>query len=333
MKAKNTISVQKSWNLVADIGGTNARFAVHDISNDELAEIFVLSVKQQPDFIAALEHVLDQIRQLGQWQSSPSAVCLAVACPVDQDLISFTNSNWQFSKAALGELFGPIALEVINDFSAVAHTIANLNPDEWHQIGGDQPVADKPIAILGAGTGLGVCTLVPFGKQYIVVDGEGGHIDFAPVNEREMGILRVLKTRFQRVSVERLLSGAGIVNIYQALCTLDQASIVHQSAQEVTEAALNSAEEKALEALSVFCQILGSTASNLALINGAKGGVYIAGGIVPRFLDFVVNSDLRQRFDDKGRFSRYVESIPLRVLLKNQPGLHGAMQKIKAGQI
>ncbi|MBC8212593.1 MAG: glucokinase [Gammaproteobacteria bacterium] len=333
MKAKNTISVQKSWNLVADIGGTNARFAVHDISNDELAEIFVLSVKQQPDFIAALEHVLDQIRQLGQWQSSPSAVCLAVACPVDQDLISFTNSNWQFSKAALGELFGPIALEVINDFSAVAHTIAHLNPDEWHQIGGDQPVADKPIAILGAGTGLGVCTLVPFGKQYIVVDGEGGHIDFAPVNEREMGILRVLKTRFQRVSVERLLSGAGIVNIYQALCTLDQASIVHQSAQEVTEAALNSAEEKALEALSVFCQILGSTASNLALINGAKGGVYIAGGIVPRFLDFVVNSDLRQRFDDKGRFSRYVESIPLRVLLKNQPGLHGAMQKIKAGQI
>ncbi|MBL7000097.1 MAG: glucokinase [Gammaproteobacteria bacterium] len=322
----------KNWNLVADIGGTNARFAVHDISNDDLAEIFVLSVKQQPDFIAALEHVLHQIEHLKQWQPQPSAVCLAVACPVDQDLIQFTNSDWQFSKAGLGELFGPIDVEVINDFSAVAHTIPHLKPDEWHQIGGDQPVADKPIAILGAGTGLGVCTLVPFGQHYIVVDGEGGHIDFAPVNEREMDILKVLKTRFQRVSVERLLSGAGIVNIYQALCHLDAVSGVHWSAREVTEAALNGVDEMALEALSVFCQILGSTASNLALINGAKGGVYIAGGIVPRFLDFVVNSDLRKRFDDKGRFSRYVESIPLRVLLKNQPGLHGAMQKIKASQ-
>mgnify|MGYP001077023704 CR=1 FL=1 len=333
MKAQKTGTVQKSWNLVADIGGTNARFAVHDISNDELAEMFVLSVKQHPDFIAALKYVLHQIEQLKQWMPQPSAVCLAVACPVDQDLIRFTNSDWQFSRAGLGEMFGPITLEVINDFSAVAHTIPHLNPDEWHQIGGDQPVTDKPVVILGAGTGLGVCTLVPFGQQYIVVDGEGGHIDFAPVNEREMDILRVLKTRFQRVSVERLLSGAGIVNIYQALCTLDQTTIVHESAQEVTEAALNSGDQKALEALSVFCQVLGSTASNLALINGAKGGVYIAGGIVPRFLDFVVNSDLRKRFDDKGRFKAYVESIPLRVLLKNQPGLHGAMQKIKAHQV
>jgi len=332
MNEEKAIPVQKSWNLVADIGGTNARFAVHDISNDVLAEVFVLSVKQQPDFIAALEHVLYQIGQLSQWQLSPSAVCLAVACPVDQDLIQFTNSDWKFSKIRLGQMFGSVPLEVINDFSAVAHTIPHLNPDEWHQIGGDQPVADKPVAILGAGTGLGVCTLVPVGQHYIVVDGEGGHIDFAPVNQREMDILKVLKTRFKRVSVERLLSGAGIVNIYQALCTLDQASMVHESAQEVTEAALNSGDEKALEALSVFCQILGSTASNLALINGAKGGVYIAGGIVPRFLDFVVNSDLRKRFDDKGRFRAYVESIPLRVLLKNQPGLHGAMQKIKNRQ-
>ena len=322
----------KSWNLVADIGGTNARFAVHDRYRDELHNIIVLSVTDQPTFMGAFDHYLALVEQLKVWKTMPDGVCLAVACPVDQDLIRFTNSNWQFSRAELAAQLGSVKLAVINDFSAVAHTIPFLSADEWHQIGGNQPDTEKPIAILGPGTGLGMCTLIPVQNNFMVIDGEGGHIDFAPVNEREMLILAQLQKRFERVSVERLLSGAGIVNIYQALCKLDSIDEACFSAQEVTEAALNASDKTAIEALSVFCQILGSTASNLALITGAKGGVYIAGGIVPRFLDFVVDSEIRKRFDDKGRFRSYVETIPLRVLLKSQPGLYGAMRYLKSVQ-
>ena len=319
----------KPWNLVADIGGTNARFALHDHQHDELKEISVLSVRQHPDFIGALRYFITQIAQSGQWSAMPQSICLAVACPVDQDLIRFTNSHWGFSKKALSAELGHIPLDVINDFSAIAYSLLELQPDEWHQIGGGEPQPSKPVAILGAGTGLGVCTLVPVGHRFVVVDGEGGHIDFAPTNEQEIAILSVLQRRFGRVSIERLLSGAGIENIYRALCELESAAVIHHSAQQISAAALQGEDALATETLAVFCRVLGSSASNLALISGARGGVYIAGGIAPRIIDFIERSELRQRFDDKGRFKSYVENIPLRVLLKKHPGLYGAMQRVK----
>lgn len=319
----------KSWNLVADIGGTNARFAVHDVASDELSKVIVMSVADHPTFMGALQHLLDQVRQEDHWKAFPLEACLAVACPVDRELISFTNSDWKFTHSELTETLHDIPVQVINDFSAVAWSIPELKPFEWHQIGGMNPKPDKPIAILGPGTGLGVCTLVPVKGGYKVVDGEGGHIDFAPVNSREIEILRVLKTRYERVSVERLLSGSGIVNIYQSLCAIDSTDVIHQSAQQITEAAIEVGDEVALETLSIFCQILGSTASNLALISNAKGGVYIAGGIVLRFLEFIQSSEFRHRFEDKGRFKSYVENIPVRVILKQHLGLFGALQKLK----
>ena len=319
----------KQWNLVADIGGTNARFAVHDVASDELKKIVVLSVADHPTFLGALRHLLHLVREGKQWDHFPLEACLAVACPVDQEQISFTNSNWRFTRSELGEVLHAIPVQVINDFSAVAWSITELQPFEWHQIGGRNPKADKPIAILGPGTGLGVCTLVPVKGGYKVVDGEGGHIDFAPVNSREIDILRILQTRYERVSIERLLSGSGIVNIYRSLCTIDSKDVIYQTAQQITEAAINVGDPVALETLSIFCQILGSTASNLALISNAKGGVYIAGGIVLRFLDFIQSSQFRQRFEDKGRFKSFVEEIPVRVILKQHLGLFGALQKIK----
>lgn len=323
------MSELKNWNLVADIGGTNARFAVQDLDSDELNKVIVLSVAEHPTFMGALKHLLGQLRLDNHWTPFPLQACLAVACPVDRELISFTNSDWKFTRSDLAEALNNIPVQVINDFSAVAWSIPELKPFEWHQIGGLNPKPDKPIAILGPGTGLGVCTLVPIEGGYKVVDGEGGHIDFAPVNSREVDILVELHKRYKRVSVERLLSGSGIVNIYQSLCAIENMLVSYQSPHEITEAAIETEDEIAIEALSIFCQILGSTASNLALISNAKGGVYIAGGIVLRFLEFIQSSKFRSRFEDKGRFRKYVETIPVRVILKKHLGLHGALQKIK----
>lgn len=328
-ESKLIMSDHKKWNLVADIGGTNARFAVHDIDSDELSKVIVYSVANHPTFVGALQHLLIQLKQEKHWEPYPQKTCLAVASPVEQDRISFTNSGWTFTRSELAQTMKNSPVLVINDFSAVAWAIPHLRPFEWHQIGGSTSKTDKPIAILGPGTGLGMCNLVPAGDGYTVLAGEGGHIDFAPVTARQVAILQQLQTRFQRVSVERLLSGSGIVNIYQSLCALENVPRVHTSAQQITDTAMNKTDPLSVETLSIFCEVLGATASNQALIMNARGGVYVAGGIVPRILDFIKKSDFRSRFDDKGRFRGYVEQIPVRIILKEHLGLFGALQKIK----
>jgi len=323
----------KPWNLVADIGGTNARFAVHDINNDDIKNIIVLSVEKYPHFLTALTDFIDQIEQKGGWEPLPGAACLAVACPVDGEIIRLSNSHWSINKTELSQQLNNINVDIINDFSAIAYSISSLQSEEWYQLGGGTPQADKPVAILGPGTGLGMCTMVPVDKGFLILDGEGGHIDFAPTSTQEVAILTELNKRFQRVSIERLLSGAGIINIYQALCKIKSAKEFHNTAQDISTAAINGKDKIAVEALSVFCRVLGSIAGNLAMITGAKGGVYIAGGIVPRIINFIDNSECRSQFEDKGRFESYVKQIPLRILLKDQPGLHGAMQKIKLNEL
>ncbi len=320
----------KAWNLVADIGGTNARFAIQDLQSNELKNVIVLSVADHPTFLAALQHVLAHIQKLGEWKPLPQATCLALACPVDQETIDLTNSHWIFTRSQLSEALQQHPVHIINDFSAVAYSIPALKPFEWHQIGGHKPQPNAPIAILGPGTGLGVSTLLNDQDGIRVIEGEGGHIDFAAVNSREIDVFNELRKRFERVSVERLLSGAGIVNIYLALCDLEGANPDYHSEQEITRAAINAENYLAVEALSMFCQVLGSTAGNQALLTGARGGVYIAGGIAPRFIDFIENSDLRTRFEDKGRFRDYVKDIPIRIIVKQHLGLFGAMQKLNA---
>lgn len=257
----------KAWYLVADIGGTNARFALHDIDGDELKEITVLSVAMHATFIEGLQHFIAIVTKTGLWNNMPEAVCLAVACPVDEDLIRFTNSHWTFSKTELSATLGNIPVDVINDFSAIAYSVTAIKPDEWLPLGGGTPVEGKPVAILGPGTGLGMCTLLPVDKGFIVLDGEGGHIEFAPASHQEIAILSELKTRYQHVSLERLLSGDGIVNIYQALCKLKASKDPLTTASEISTAAIAGKDLLAVETLSIFCRILGSTAGNLAMID------------------------------------------------------------------
>ena len=239
-----------------------------------------------------------------------------------------TNSLWYVDRQEVSALLGGVSVSLINDFAAIGFAIPGLNNVDFCQLGGGDAEPCKPAVVLGPGTGLGVCLLVPTDVGYTVVEGEGGHIDFAPVDAHEIAILEILTSRFRRVSAERLLSGAGIINIYQTLAQLTGKKVKYQSPAEVTRAAVEGVDTLSVRTLEMFCRILGSVAGNLALMAGAKGGVYIAGGIVSRFIPFIENSEFRRRFESKGRFRSYLSDIPVRLIMKENLGLYGAMRRL-----
>lgn len=320
----------KPWFLLADIGGSNARFAVGDLQTgerktDSICVQKTFSVIEHPTFTSALQSYLQYVERSGQWEALPTGGCLAVACPVDTEVITFTNSDWVIDRQDLTLSLKLPKLELINDFAAIGYASANFVDGDWVQLGDGEARSNAPIAVLGPGTGLGVCALVPESKGSLVIAGEGGHADFAPVGGEEMEILRLLLTRYRRVSAERLLSGAGLQNIYWALTQMRESQSRHTTAADISTAALAGKDPVAVEALAVFCRVLGGVAGNLALTFGAHGGVYIGGGIAPRVLPFMQRSDFRERFLAKGRFRDYLNDIPTRLITRDNPGLFGAL--------
>lgn len=318
----------RSWFLLADIGGTNARFALSDVDSGELLECRDLSVADHPTFSSALQTYIEHVAESGQWQPTPVDGCLAVASPTDREVITFTNSGWVFERRELQQSLGLPSLAVINDFEAIGYACAGLTDNDWEQLGGGEARRDKPIGVLGPGTGLGVCSVVPsIGNGGVtVVPGEGGHVDFAPISAEEVEIFHLLHERYTRISVERLLSGKGLQNIHWALSRIRGHEGQHLSPAEISAAGLAGEDPVAVETLAVFCRVLGSVAGNLGLTLGAFGGIYIAGGIVPRILDFVRESDFRERFLAKGRFRDYLDVIPTRIVTHKNPGLYGALK-------
>ena len=317
-----------AWRLAADVGGTNARFAV---ASDEgsISLITRYSVDQYPSIEQAVSAFLDEVAPHG-FSGTPDAACFALAGPIEGDEVRFTNSAWVASRSRLSRALGSSSVDFLNDFAAIGHAIPQLESSDWVQLGGGASHADYPIVVLGPGTGLGVCTLLGTEHGVTVIEGEGGHADFAPTNEEEALVLDVLSARFGRVSIERLLSGDGLLNIYGALMELERLSSgqsggsVVADPSDVSALALAGSDPVAVGALTMFCNILGSVAGNLALTLGAKAGVYIAGGIPGKILSFLENSDVRARFEAKGRFQSYLQSIPLRVVIKEDLGLLGA---------
>lgn len=318
-----------AWYLIADIGGTNARFAMGDPGGDGVRHERTMSVAEHPSFMSALQAYLDTVHGMANVAKSPQAACLAVACPANRDVISFTNSDWVIHRDDVALALQLPRLHVINDFAAIGHAVYALSERDWRQLGAGCVEEAQPIAVLGPGTGLGVCGVLPVAGHAQVIAGEGGHVDFAPVSDEEVEILRRLRTRFRRVSAERLLSGAGLSNIYWALTTLRDAQHRHASPADISAAALAGEDAVAVEALQVFCRVLGSVAGNLALTFGARGGVYVAGGIAPKIVDFMAASDFRERFLAKGRFRDYLNDIPTRVVVRENPGLWGALRFLK----
>ncbi|MEE8559645.1 MAG: glucokinase [Alphaproteobacteria bacterium] len=311
--------------LLADIGGTNARFALQAAGTSPKA-FRRLRCADFPDLISAVRAYLAAV----QPARAPLEAAFAVASPVVGDRIRMTNHPWSFSIKDVRDGLGLEGLRVINDFEAIAWSVPRLKSRELRKIGRGRARANAPFAIIGPGTGLGVSALIPREKGWKALASEGGHVTPAPATDRESEVLGILRRRFDHVSAERLLSGQGLVNLYEALAELEGQTTRRKSAarqnmapEKVTKAALERSDGIAAAAVAMFCEMLGTTAGNLALTFGAHGGVYIAGGIVPKLGRAFGRSGFRRRFEDKGRFSTYLARIPTYVIAHPRPAFIG----------
>lgn len=297
--------------LVADIGATNARFALIG-KNGDLGQMDVLQCADFPDFAAAAQAYLQSARPDKKIQSA----ALAVAAPLDgSDEIRMTNHSWAFSISATRRQLGLQKFTTINDFTAVALGVPLLKAKDLRQIGNGQAVANAPVGIIGPGTGLGVSAIIWHMGKAIPVTTEGGHVTMHAVNDREFAIIKYLmQTKYRHVSAERLVSGKGIVNIYTAIAALDGIDAPLREASEISEAAIEGSCKICVETIDHFCAMLGSVAGNLALTLGAFGGIYIAGGIVPKLGEYFDRSDFRARFLAKGRYDAWLDKIPTLVI-------------------
>ena len=304
--------------LLADIGGTNARFALLDATSREPRDAMTLATADFATLVDAVSHYLVRcgVRTVQD-------CAMAIATPILGDHIQMTNHHWAFSIEETRQRLGLTRLLVVNDFAALAMSLPTLPRGELRQIGGGKPVSDAPLALIGAGTGLGVSALVPAGGRWVPIAGEGGHVTLCAGNEREAAIIAHCRARFGHVSAERLVSGPGIVNLHDAVAALAGASPVQRTPAEITQHGQAGTDAICLEALETFCGLLGAVAGNLVLTLGARGGLYIGGGIMPKLGPYFERSPFRRRFEAKGRFSEYLAAIPAYVILSEYAALRG----------
>ncbi len=316
--------------LIADIGGTNARFALTDLSAPTAQVLDARSLDASA--FASLQHAAEHY--LSAVGVQPRRAAIAVASPVNGEEIRLTNRAWSFTRSELQSALGFDRMHVLNDFGAVAWSVPALSDAEAITVhGSDDAPLQGPISVLGPGTGLGVAMLVGNDPHWQVVETEGGHVSFAPLGEEELAIARWFTARFGRVSNERLLCGSGLSHIDAVLRgAVDHATGQHQDLREpadIVAAALEGHDLAARRTLARFCAVLGSVAGDAALIHGART-VMLAGGIVPRFVPFLRSSAFRERFLAKGRFAAYLESVTIRVITHSSPGLLGAAMSLRA---
>ena len=298
--------------LLADIGGTFARFAL-ETGTGQFEHAASLLCADHADFHAAVSAYL---RSAPGGQIAHAAV--AIANPVAGDAVRMTNYHWQFSIEQMRARLGFDTLVVVNDFTALAMSLPRLRIEDRRQVGGGESRPKSVVGLIGAGSGLGVSGLIPADDGWVALGTEGGHASFSPHDERELAILRYAWRRYPHVSFERLLSGPGIALIHAALADRDGAPAAALAAPEITRRALDGSDPRCVETLDAFCAILGTAAANLAVTQGAFGGVYIGGGIVPRLGAYFDRSPFRARFEDKGRFSDYCKGIPTFVITAEQ---------------
>jgi glucokinase len=310
--------------LIADIGGTNARFALLDGPADrpQRRDERVLACADYPDLVAAAEFYLDLVGA-ATGATRPLEAAIAIAGPITGDIVRMTNHVWQFSAAHTRQRLGLKRLLVLNDFTALAMAVRHLPPEDLETIGRGRPAPNMPMAVLGPGTGLGVSGLIPAGQHWIALQGEGGHVTLSVMNEREIAVLQQLHQRFSHVSAERVLSGPGLVNLYDALCAIAGVAPQPLTPPEITLRAQQASDRNCVEAVSMFCALLGTMAGNLVLTLGAVGGVYIGGGIIPSMGRLFAGSPFRDRFEDKGRYADYLAQVPTYVIHTELPALLG----------
>ena len=309
--------------LIADIGATNARFALVQ-PDGKTTRARTYRTNDYPSLTDAIDaYFADESPP-----ARPTQAVLAVAAPITNDNVAFTNHPWAFSIDTVRQQLKLRRLRVINDFAANAVAVPHLAESDRMQIGAGSPVVGAPIGLIGPGTGLGMSALVP-ADGGTPIQGEGGHVTMAPADAKESAVLDLMRRRYDHVSAERVLSGAGLVNLYNALCELAGAPAAPFTPAQITNPQTWNEDPRTREATAMFCAMLGTVAGNLALTIGGRGGIYIAGGIVPRLGNVFAESAFRSRFEAKGRFKGYLAAIPTYVITRPLPALLGAAKLLE----
>jgi glucokinase len=309
--------------VAADIGGSHARFALADVDAGQvrrLGEAITLKTVEYASLHTAWESFSKQVGH-----ALPRAAAIAVACPTTGEMLKLTNNPWIIRPAMIGERLGIERLTLINDLGAVGHAVTRVEPDYLRRLSGpDVPLPEEGvISVVGPGSGLGMAHILRRDGRDHVIECEGGHIDYAPIDTIEDAILARLRQRFGRVSFERVVSGRGLANIYDALAAIEGRAVRVGDDKELWSAAVSGADSLAVAALDRFCLILGSVAGNAALMHGANA-VVIAGGLGLRIADVLPRSGFSGRFTAKGRFERMLSALPVKIITHPQPGLFGA---------
>ncbi len=311
--------------VLADIGGTNVRFSI--FHNGALGPITHLKVADYPQFGDALDAFL-----AGQAaQGTVRHAIFGAAGVVEHGRCALTNNRWIVVADELRARFGFALVRIVNDFEAIAWSLPRLTAADLCMIGGLSGKKGAPMVVLGPGTGLGVATYVCGEHGDLVIGSEGGHSTLASASQREDAIVARLRLQFGHVSAERALSGDGLRNLYHAIASLDALTVPERSAAAITQAGIDGSCATSRDALDAFCAFLGSMAGNLALTLGAQGGVYIAGGVVSHIRDYLPKSEFRARFEAKGRLSRYLQTIPVYLILHDDPAFLGLQMLALSG--
>lgn len=316
--------------VAADIGGTHARFAIAEVADGRVVRL------DEPVTLRTVEHGSLQLawEHFGRLagRALPRAAAIAVASPVGGEVIKFTNNPWVIRPALIGERLGVDRNLLINDFGAVGHAVQHAGPEQFEHIcGPDIALPDAGvITICGPGTGLGVAQLLRLDGGYHVLETEGGHIDYAPLDGIEDALVKRLRAHFTRVSAERVCAGPGIVALYETLAAIEGRTVPASTDKAIWTAALEDGDSLALAALDRFCLALGACAGDLALAQGAKA-VVLAGGLGYRLKDRLPLSGFAQRFTAKGRFQQMMAGLPVKLITHPQPGLFGAAAAFAAG--
>jgi glucokinase len=313
----SSVAAGETW-LVGDVGATNARFGLVSPAR-ELLHTRTHAVADHATIADAITAYLGERGAL----PVPRRSAIAIASAITGDRVAMTNHPWSFSISALKSQLGFDRLEVINDFTALALALPHLAPEHRSQVGGGAPAAGAALGVLGPGSGLGVSGLIPAGSRWIPLAGEGGHATMAPVTDRESAVLDRMRRHFDHVSAERVLSGPGLVNLYNTLAALEGVPSKGYTAAQITDPEIGAVDPLCFESTTMFCAMLGTIAGDLALTLGARGGIYIGGGIVPRLGQGFARSPFRARFEAKGRFSSYLAAIPTYVVTHPLPAFLG----------
>lgn len=320
----------RPW-LVADIGGTNARFGWLAAGAHQVAHVTTLPVAAHRSPAGAAQAYLASVSaQLGPLYSPPRAAALAVATAVGQDQVTMTNSGWSFSRQSLRAELALDELLVLNDFEALALSLPRLGPHQLRPIVSAGPglspqgAAGSAMAVIGPGTGLGVAGILPTAAGWVAIPGEGGHASLAAADDFEGQLLAAARLEFPHVSAERFLSGIGLPVLHRAVAHVLGVQAVALAAEDIVERGLARSDAVCDRTLDAFCSLLGSFAGSTALVLGARGGVFIGGGIVPRLGERFFASDFRARFEAKGRFQDYLRAIPTSLITDTLVALTGA---------